>query len=58
MITDNLNLYDSSMTKLVSYDDILQLPVRYPEYVIQRPLADEFLFYHTPNLRFYNYFKA
>lgn len=54
----NLNMYDSTMIKNISYDEILDLPVRYPDYVIQRPLADEYLFYTTPGKRFYNYFKS
>lgn len=54
----NLNMYDSTSTRLISYDEILDLPVRYPEYVIQRPLANEYLFYKVPNKKFYNYSKA
>ena len=50
-------MYTPEMTKTISYSEILNLPVRYPEYVIQRPLADEYLFYKVPGKKFYNYSK-
>lgn len=54
----NLNMYNSNSTIDINYKDILELPVRYPQYVIQRPLSNEYLFYHVPGKQFYNYFKA
>lgn len=53
----NLNMYTPDMTTTISYSQILDLPVKYPEYVIQRPLANEYLFYHVPGKKFYNYNK-
>lgn len=57
MISHNLNIYRQNDIIDICYDDVLNLPVRYPEYIIQRPLADEYLFYKVPNKKFYNYFK-
>lgn len=57
MMRYNLNAYPECSIRNVSYDDILDLPVVYPEYVIQRPLADHYLFYHVPGKKFMNYTK-
>lgn len=53
----NLNVYTSKSIKNVDYETILNLPIRYPEFVIVRPLADEYLFYSVPGKRFGNYNK-
>lgn len=52
-----LNVYNENDVLNISYDSILELPVRYPQFVIKRPLGDEYLFYYVPGKKFYNYIK-
>lgn len=57
MFSYNLNAYNSQQIIEVDYNAILDLPVKYPEFKIQRPLANDYLFYSIPNKTLYNYFK-
>lgn len=58
-INYNLDCYQPSEIRDISYDTILNLPIRYPEFKIIRPITDQALFYNLGDGRkFRNYNKC